>query len=112
MNLKYSFPYKLSIHYNSYRTKLKSPAKKQVRISAGGMRTFRLLLNGDKIFCGDGSAYVPAFHRDNSWTYAELESGENIIEIFFEDGRVGEFFLGFGTINGCGEWLNHIERYL
>lgn len=96
----------------SYKTKIKSPSGKQVRISAGGRKVFRLLVNGEEVFCGDGSFYIPTFHRDNSWTYADLKSGENVIEVIFEDEKEGEFFFGFGTTFSCAVWLDSMERYL
>lgn len=94
-----------------YRTKLKAPIGKQVRISAGGTKAFRLLVNGEQVFCGDGSFYVPTFHRDDSWVYGNLRSGENVIQVDLWGGE-GEFFLGFGTTQGCAVWLDDMERYL
>lgn len=95
-----------------YRTKLKVPVGKQVRISAGGTRAFRLLLNGEEVSSGDGSFYVPTLHRDDSWVYATLKSDENEAEVAFEEGKEGEFYLGFGTTAGCAVWLDNIERYV
>ncbi|MBQ7793077.1 MAG: ADP-ribosylglycohydrolase family protein [Clostridia bacterium] len=96
----------------SYKTLIKATADKQVRISAGGTRAFDLYVNGNKLYSGDASFYIPTFHRDDSWVLADLVTGENEIEVVFPDGGEGEFFFGFGTIYGCALWINSLERYI
>lgn len=95
-----------------YTTKIKSPSTRKVRISAGGTSKFKLIINGEEIFSGDASFYVPTFHRDESWTYANLNVGENEIEVIFDNDLDGEFFFGFSTVYSCAIWLDSIERYL
>lgn len=95
-----------------YKTKIKATAVKDVRISCGGTRPFICYLNGNAVYKGDASFYVPTFHRDNSWTKASLQKGLNEIEIFFPEYEEGEFFFGFSTTFGCGIWIDSLERML
>ena len=96
----------------TYRTKVKAPARKEVRAVCAGTRPFTCFVNGKLVHTGDGALYVPAFHRDGGAALASLENGENEIEIFFPDHAEGECFFAFGTTFGCGLWLDTIERYL
>ncbi len=96
-----------------YRTRVKATVKKDVHISCGGTRPFTLFVNGAPAYTSDGSFYVPAFHRGDSWTAVSLNRGEdNIIEVHFPDHDEGEFFFGFGTTLYCGTWIDSIERML
>lgn len=96
----------------SYKTYIKSSVDRAVRISASGTRAFKLLVNGKEVFSGDGSFYVPTFHRDDSWTETNVNINENEIEVIFPDGDEGEFFFGFGTTYSCALWINSMERYV
>lgn len=93
-----------------YQTKIKATAVKEVRISCGGTRPFICYLNGESVYTGDASFYVPTFHRDNSWTKANLKKGINEIDVFFPEYAEGEFFFGFSTTFGCGIWIDSLER--
>ena len=94
-----------------YRARFKATAKKQARVSCGGTRPFVLKINGKTVFDGDGKFYNPTFHRDDSWTTAELLKGDNELTIYFPRHEKGEAFLGFGTTFGCSTWLDSIEFY-
>ncbi len=93
----------------TYKTLIKSPADKRVRITACGTRPSRLYLNGELKWEHNGAHYVPAFHRDEGWFDTELKNGVNEIRIEFENSGSGEFFLGFGTLYFCTQWDDSIE---
>lgn len=94
----------------SYKTTVRSAVKRQVRISAGGTRPFKVKVNGKAVFFSDGDFYAPSFHRDDVWTTIDLNQGNNEVEVIFEKSRAGEFFFGFATLYGCATWINTIER--
>lgn len=93
----------------TYKTYIKSPAKKRVRITACGTRPSRLYINGSLKHEHDGKHYVPAFHRDGGSFDTELENGINEITVEFDENMRGEFFLGFGTLYFCTQWDDSIE---
>ena len=95
----------------SYAIKLNATANKLSRVSCGGTRPFILKINGETVYEGDGTFYVPTFHRDNTWKEVKLHSFMNDIEIIFPEYNEGEFFLGFSTTFGCSEWLDAMEYY-
>jgi len=92
-----------------YSAKFKSTAKKQAKISAGGTRKFKVLLNGVEVLANEGNYYIPAFHRDPPKTIIDLLNGYNDLEIVFEDEKEGELYLAFGTLYGCSEWITTME---
>ena len=61
---------------------------------------------------GKAEFYVPTFHRDNSWTTANLLKNMNEIEVYFPQYDEGEFFFGVGTTFGCSTWIDTLERML
>ena len=96
-----------------YKTRVNSPIQKNVRMACNGTRPFIVKLNGETVYEGDGSFYVPAFHRGDTWTNVVLNTGaSNEIEVVFPEYKEGEFFFGFGTTFGCATWLDTIERTL
>ncbi len=96
-----------------YKTRVNATAKKDVRIACSGTRPFILLINGEKVFSGDGSSYVPAFHRGYSATSASLQNGlDNVIELILPEHAAGEMFFGFSTTFGCATWIDTMERTL
>ncbi len=95
-----------------YRTTVYT-VKKQVRAVACGTRPFKLFINGEQVLESEGRYYIPAFHR--SWNHTvtvALNNGGNTVEVVFSDGKAGEFFMAFGSLYGCGEWVSAIERGL
>lgn len=87
--------------------------KKQARLLASGTRPFKLLLNGEEIINCKGNYYIPAFHRSGNCTkVVNLVNGRNEIEVQFEESNDGEFFMSFGSLYSCGEWINTVERAL
>lgn len=96
-----------------YKTRVNATAKKDVRIACSGTRPFILLINGEEVFSGDGSSYVPAFHRGYSATSASLQNGlDNVIELILPEHAAGEMFFGFSTTFGCATWIDTMERTL
>ncbi|MBQ7033903.1 MAG: ADP-ribosylglycohydrolase family protein [Clostridia bacterium] len=96
-----------------YKTRVNATAQKNVRIACAGTRPFILFINGENVFSGDGSSYVPAFHRGYSATTVSLRNGpDNIIELVLPEHAAGEMFFGFSTTFGCATWLDTIERTL
>jgi hypothetical protein len=82
----------------------------QARFCASSPRPLKVLINGEQVFSKENTIYVPALHRGRAWFNAELKDGANTIEVVFDDGAESEFFLATGSIYGCGQWLNDIER--
>ena len=92
-----------------YTAKFISQADRRIKLPLGGTRPFTVYLNGEKVFENDTSYYIPAMHRGGR-TEVDVKRGENIIDVIFDDGATGEFFLAFGTKEGCGEWIDSMER--
>lgn len=87
--------------------------KRQVRLVAAGTRPFKLYLDGKELIDCRGDFYIPAFHRSGGYTKAvELSNYRSDIEVVFPDGDEGEFFMSFGSLYACGEWIDTVERLL
>ena len=87
--------------------------KKQVRLLAAGTRPFKLFLDGKEVIDCRGDYYVPAFHRCGNYVKAvQLENYRSNIEVIFPDGDEGEFFMAFGSLYACGEWVNTAEKII
>lgn len=98
-----------------YRTAVRLITRMDVRFGVMSNRAFEARFHGDALLHGDGSFYVPAFHRGK--TVARTVTGAsadgwNTVEIDFEDGPAGEMFCGFARTHGCGEWLTNMEYSL
>ncbi len=87
--------------------------KKQARLIAAGTRPFKLFLDGKEIIDCRADYYVPAFHRCGNYVKAvELQNYRSNIEVVFRDGKAGEFFMAFGTLYACGEWVTTVEKVI
>lgn len=95
----------------SYKIQINSTAIRQSRISCGGTRPFIVKINGTEVFRGDGTYYVPQFHRDGTWTTVDFKWGINEIEVVFPEHCEGEFFFGVSTTFSCAEWIDYMEYY-
>ena len=101
-------------HYR-YRTAVKVNPFMPVKFGVYSNRAFRAKLNGKEIASGDGSFYVPAFHRGNTGvnaTTGKLFGCWNFVEIEVMDGGEGELFFGLARPHNCCEWLVGVEYSL
>ena len=95
----------------TYKIQINSTAIRRSRISCGGTRPFVVKVNGATVYRGDGSYYVPQFHRDGTWTETAFNWGLNDIEVEFPEHDEGEFFFGVSTTFSCAEWIDYMEYY-
>ena len=95
----------------TYKIQINSTANRKSRISCGGTRPFVVKVNGATVYRGDGSYYVPQFHRDGTWTTSAFKWGLNDIEVEFPEHEEGEFFFGLSTTFSCAEWIDYMEYY-
>ena len=95
-----------------YHTAFKLNTNVDMIMSVQSTRRLSASLNGQQVLTGDGSLYVPAFHRGKPTarvTSSKNNSGWNYIDITVEDGDPGEMFVGFSRRHSCGEWLIGVE---
>lgn len=97
-------------HY-LYRTAVRVNHKMLLKLGVFSNRAFRVKLNGEEVIAGDGSYYVPAFHRGRTAAVLTTVS-RSILEIEVMDGEEGELFAGFARPHGCNEWLTGAEYSL
>ena len=98
-----------------YRTAMKVNEFMQVRMGVMSQRPFTAKFNGKEVSSGDGSFYVPAFHRGRTavnLSTDRLDGRWNYVEIIVEDGEPGELFFGLARQHSCGEWLIGVEYSL
>lgn len=102
-----------------YRTAVKVNPYMPVRFGVMSNRSFHARFNGKEVLSGDGSFYVPAFHRGK--TVADIRTDKldgcwNYVEILFDGDsdacRPGEFFFGLARPHNCCEWLIGVEYSL
>ena len=95
-----------------YHTAFKLNTNVDMIMSAQSTRKLCACLNGQQVLTGDGSMYVPAFHRGSPTakvTSSADNSGWNYVDITVDDGVPGELFVGFSRRHSCGEWLIGVE---
>ncbi len=95
-----------------YTAKFISPTKKEIRMTITASGFFTAYLNGEIVKQKKEKYYVPGFHRGRYWFKTLVETGENTVEIVFDNDEDIEFFLGFATIDGCACMLDTMERYI
>ena len=96
----------------AYHTAFKLNTRQEMIMSVQSTRALKARLNGEEVISGDGSYYVPAFHRGTPTarvTSGDDNSGWNYVDIIVEDGMPGEIFVGFSRCHSCGEWLLGVE---
>ena len=92
-----------------YATTVKLAPTMPVRFGVFSNRPFSAALNGETVSHGDGSFYVPAFHRGKTQVIAEVKRGYNTVDIDLPDAEAGELFFGLARPQNCGEWLLGVE---
>ena len=98
-----------------YRTAVKVNPYMPVCFAVMSERPFRARLNGREVLMGDGSFYVPAYHRGKTTalvTTDKLFGCWNFVEIEIGDGEPGEMFFGMARPHNCCEWLVGLEYSL
>lgn len=98
-----------------YRTAVKVNPYMPVCFAVMSERPFRARLNGREVLTGDGSFYVPAYHRGKTTalvTTDKLFGCWNFVEIEIGDGEPGEMFFGMARPHNCCEWLVGLEYSL
>lgn len=101
-------------HYK-YRVAVKVNPYMPVRLGVYSERAFRAFLNGKEVLTGDGSFYVPAYHRGKTGVNVTTDKKFgcwNFLEIEVMDGKPGELFAGFARPHNCCEWLIGVEYSL
>lgn len=101
-------------HYK-YRVAVKVNPYMPVRLGVYSERAFRAFLNGKEVLTGDGSFYVPAYHRGKTSVNVTTDKKFgcwNFLEIEVMDGKPGELFAGFARPHNCCEWLIGVEYSL
>lgn len=102
-------------HY-LYRVAVKINPFMSTKLGVYSNRAFKAKLNGKEVLSGDGSFYVPAFHRGGK-TGVNVTTDKkfgcwNFLEIEVMDGEEGELFAGFARPHNCNEWLIGVEYSL
>ena len=102
-------------HY-LYRVAVKINPFMSTKLGVYSNRAFKAKLNGKEVLSGDGSFYVPAFHRGGK-TGVNVTTDKkfgcwNFLEIEVMDGKEGELFAGFARPHNCNEWLIGVEYSL
>ena len=101
-------------HYK-YRVAVKVNPYMPVKLGVYSERAFRAFLNGKEVLTGDGSFYVPAYHRGKTGVNVTTDKKFgcwNFLEIEVMDGKPGELFAGFARPHNCCEWLIGVEYSL
>ena len=101
-------------HYR-YRVAVKINPYMPTKLGVYSTRAFRVKLNDKEVLSGDGSFYVPAFHRGKTGVNVTTDKKFgcwNFLEIEVMDGKEGELFAGFARPHNCNEWLIGVEYSL